>query len=92
MIAMPMSQSMKGPTMTKVIFDQTTLSKLRSGNGAVEICDESGRLMGHFYPAQARSLYKNLVIPITEEELERREKELGGRPLAEILADLEKKA
>jgi len=58
----------------------------------VEICDESGNVLGYFSPKGDRSLYEGIEVPISEEELDRREKEGGGRTLAEILADLENRA
>jgi hypothetical protein len=78
--------------MTRVILDQATLAKLNGLKQPVELCDESGRTLGYFSPAVDRSLYDRVQVPISEEELQRRERELGGRTLAEILADLEKKA
>lgn len=72
--------------MTKVTVDPTLRSKLHNLEGQVELCDESGRTLGHFLPEE---FYKELLVAwsrtlITDEELERRIKEPGGRPLAEI--------
>ena len=78
--------------MTRLILDQATLETLNGLKQAAELCDESGRTIGYFRPAVDRSLYDRVQSPISEEELQRRERELGGRTLAEILADLEKKA
>jgi hypothetical protein len=78
--------------MTRVILDRATLDKLNGLKQPAELCDEAGRTVGYFRPAVDRSLYDRVQIPIGEEELQRRERELGGRTLAEILADLEKKA
>jgi hypothetical protein len=41
---------------------------------------------------RACSPYRDIEIPFTTEELKRFASELGGRPLAEILADLEKRS
>lgn len=48
------------------------------------VCDEQGQVLGTFFPAPVK-------IPdwITPELLAEREAEGGGRPLAEIMADLE---
>jgi hypothetical protein len=69
--------------MTKVIFDKETLKRMPDMKEKITICDESGKILGHFIPA-------TITSPNTEEELDEFEKELSGRPLAEILRDLEK--
>ena len=78
--------------MTKVILDQALLSKLSLLREPAEVCDEAGHTLGYFTPVGDRSLYKNVKVPFTEEELNRFEQEPGGRALAEILSDLEKRA
>jgi hypothetical protein len=78
--------------MTRVILDPTALAKLRQAGEGVEVCDEAGRTQGYFTPVTDRSLYEGLQIPFTEEELQRRERQEGGRTLKEILADLEQRA
>jgi hypothetical protein len=68
--------------MTKVTVDATLQGKLNNLTHPVELCDESGRLVGQFIP--------NLVEPrLDEEELERRERE-PDFSTAEVLAHLEK--
>lgn len=76
--------------MTKIVLDQATLTKLRHLKEALEVCDESGHTLGYVKPASARSPYDMVQVPVSEEELDRIEREGGGRPLADILADLEK--
>ena len=44
--------------MTKVIVDQSLRSKLNGLDEQVELCDESGRTMGHFLPDD---LYRKLL-------------------------------
>jgi hypothetical protein len=78
--------------MTKVILDQATLPKFQNVKDRAEICDEAGRTVGYFIPVADRSLYQTVKVPFTEEELDRFEQEPGGRSLAEILADLEKRS
>jgi len=73
-------------------FDSATLDKLRQVNERVEIRDEEGELIGYFTPRVDRSLYESVEIPVSEEELRRRAQKGGGRTLAEILADLERRA
>ena len=59
---------------------------------AVELFDEEGCRLGTFTPLDKKSLYRDVEIPFTEEELRRFEEEEGGHTLAEILADLEKQS
>jgi hypothetical protein len=78
--------------MTKLTLDQAMLSKLSHLKEPVEVCDESGHTLGYYTPATDSSLYKRVKVPFNEDELDRFEQEPGGRSLAEILADLEKRA
>ena len=57
-----------------------------------ELYDESGRILGYFTPAADRSLDDGPESPHTPEELLRRARQGGGRPLAQILKDLNSKA
>jgi hypothetical protein len=78
--------------MSKVVLDETLRAKLNDLTEHVEICDPAGNTLGHYLPAELyhRLLYEGVEDPISDEELERRLGEPGGRSLAEILADLEK--
>jgi hypothetical protein len=80
--------------MKKVIIDPSTLERLGELREHVEFCDENGCTLGYFHPHCSRdhALYERVKIPATEEQLQRAERELGGRTLAEILADLEKRS
>ena len=72
--------------MTQLILDASALAILPKLTESVELLDESGKTLGHFHPAPRR------VQPlVSEEELRRRVQQGGGRPLADILADLEAK-
>lgn len=75
--------------MTRVILDRSATTKLHDVAGRVEVCDESGQTLGYFTPKVDRSMYEGVEAPIGEADLRRIERDLGGRPLAEILADLE---
>jgi len=73
-----------------VVVDQSVQAKLRSVD-EVELCDESGRKIGHFL---SEGLYRRLVYDwanaqISNEELERRRQQPGGCTLAEIWARLQ---
>jgi hypothetical protein len=78
--------------MTEVILDPATLAKFSQLKEAAKVCDESGRILGFYQPVADRSLYDQVEVPFTDEELDRFEQEPGGRSLAEILADLEKRS
>lgn len=72
--------------MTRIIVDEATRARLGNLAEAMQLCDESGRVLGYFTPAS------NLREPqISQEEARRRLQQGGGRPLADILADLEKR-
>ncbi len=74
--------------MSKVTLDQNLRAKLNGLDEPVEVCDEQGKTVGHFLPAD---IYEGLFYaalaaesPHTPEELRRRHQETGGRSLAEI--------
>lgn len=71
-------------------MDAALGAKLDAVPGAVELCDESGRTLGYFHPlpAEAHPSGRRTRSPFSDEDIERRRQEKGGRPLAEILADL----
>ena len=79
--------------MSHIVLDAQTLKKLDPLKGSLEVRDEAGKVVGWFTPLVDPSQYQGLPGPqISPEEIERRRKESGGRTLAEIMADLEKKA
>jgi hypothetical protein len=67
------------------------LARLHELKERLEFCDESGTTLGYFQPSvlRDRALYATAQVPASEAELEKAEREPGGRTLAEILADLE---
>ena len=77
--------------MTKVTVDSELWGKLNKLQGPAELCDPSGRTLAYFYPViSSPSEDAAPRSPISDEELERRRQQRGGRSLEEILADLEK--
>jgi hypothetical protein len=74
--------------MVRVTIDETFRSMLGRLDSPLELCDESGRVVGHFIPQQDRSMYEGVVSPVPDKELERRLSEEPGRPLGDILDDL----
>jgi len=79
--------------MTKVFVDPVFGAKLNSLGGAVEVCDESGRTLAFFHPVATgiHPTSPSVESPFSEEEIERRWQERGGRPLKDILADLNRR-
>jgi hypothetical protein len=76
--------------MTRVIIDAATWAKLQGIREVVELCDEAGRIVGRFQPGPPRDENGNIIIPFSDEEIEKLSKQKGGRPLKDILNDLSK--
>lgn len=74
--------------MVRITIDQELGLKLAASAGAKELCDGTGRVIGHFIPCADVAEYEKLTPPTSVEELERRQREEPGRPLREILRDL----
>jgi hypothetical protein len=78
--------------MTRIIVDSDLLARLHGLGERLEFCDESGRTLGVFQPAPAKLAPGEGVdgSPFTREQLEEFRKQRTGRPLADILRDLER--
>ena len=78
--------------MSKVTIDQSLRAKLDNLSAEVEFCDESGRTVGYYVPADWHHelLYAWAKSQFTDEELEKARNQPGGRSLPDILARLEK--
>jgi hypothetical protein len=72
--------------MTRVTVDDSLRARLNGLDQQIELCDESGKTVGHFLPAALyhKLLYASDHCPYTEEELRQHMQEPGGRTLAEI--------
>ena len=75
--------------MNKIQLDGATLTKLRSATEISEVCDAGGIVVGYFSPAVDRAWYENVEPPISQAELQQIESNLRGRPLADIVSELE---
>ena len=76
--------------MNRLMIDEGVRAQL-ANRDEVELCDQSGRKVGHFLSDE---LYRRLLFDwanaqISDEELERRRRQPGGRTLAEIWARLQ---
>jgi hypothetical protein len=78
--------------MTRVTIDAATIARLKGLKDSLEICDESGMMLGYFHPfvSPPRGPDGKIISPISDQELEQRRQQRTGRPLKDILADLEK--
>jgi hypothetical protein len=76
--------------MTRVIVDEVLLSKLLNLTEPLELCDESGQLLGRVFPAVDPSEYEPWEPHFSEEELQKQEQSNEKRyTTAEVLAYLE---
>jgi hypothetical protein len=71
--------------MTQVIVDETLRNKLHNLTQPLELCDESGRVLGRVYPTLDLSQYGPLEPQISKEELQRRKKSDKWYTTAEVL-------
>lgn len=72
--------------MTRLVIDAQTWANLSGENGLLELCDPSGRTLGLFQPVVRVGVVKDgkVCSPYTDEELEDRLQQNGGRTLAEF--------
>ncbi len=77
--------------MNRITIDDVIRSRLGDLRLPSESQDESGRVLAYLTPAVDPATYAEIDPQISEDELDRREKGSRGKPLAEILSDLEKK-
>lgn len=75
--------------MTRVIVDEVLRNKLHNLTQPLELCDESGRLVGRVFPAEDLSRYELWEPPITDEEVQQLLSSEKWYTTAEVLAHLE---
>lgn len=73
--------------MNRIVLQPSSSDEFRGISVPSEVYDLAGNKLGTFMPQ-----YVGYECPTSEEELDRIEKQGGGRPLADILRDLEKQA
>jgi hypothetical protein len=76
--------------MTQITVNAEVAAKLLQAGPRVEIYDESGLRLGAFTRSEPTREELLESCPLSDEELDARRKQPGGRPLKEILDDLEK--
>ena len=75
--------------MTKIVLDKRARAQFHDLKEPLQFVDESGHLLGLFTPNVDPALLKP---QISEEEIKKRLAQGSGRPLADILRDLEKRS
>ena len=77
--------------MNRAVVDDALRSKLDELQTRTEFCDKDGRVLGVFTPALKvdRATCDRIASLISDEELERRKKEPGGKTTAELLEYLQ---
>jgi hypothetical protein len=81
-----MARQSEKTIMTRILLDANLARQLKASTDSLELCDPNGYVVGHFMPIQK----PRIAIPFSEEEIQTSRRKPGGRPLADILADLEK--
>ena len=76
--------------MSLIITDATLLAQLEQAKEPVALCAPDGRVLAYATPTKPE--LRDLKPQISEEEIRRRGEAGGGRKLADILRDLEKRA
>jgi hypothetical protein len=75
--------------MNRIVVDADLRSRLGNLREPLELCDESGQLLGRLFPAIDLSEYEPWEPSASEEELRRREQSTEWYTTAEVLDRLE---
>jgi hypothetical protein len=75
--------------MNRIVVDADLRSRLGNLREPLELCDESGQLLGRLFPAIDLSEYEPWEPSTSEEELRRREQSTEWYTTAEVLDRLE---
>jgi hypothetical protein len=73
--------------MTRITADASLLAKLDNLSSVVQVCDDAGRTLGYFHPAGPSA--RATMSPVSDEEIEKCRQQKTGRPLSEIMTELE---
>jgi hypothetical protein len=79
-------------TMSGMTLDATSSERLRTIKEPVELFDHEGLPLGTFTPVARKERDRKIDVPYTAEEIRCLKDQQGGRTLAEILADLERRS
>lgn len=76
--------------MTRILVDALLREKLQGFAKPLELCDDAGRVVARVVPVYDTEQYDALDSPISDEELDRRERTPGKRyTTEEVLRHLE---
>jgi len=77
--------------MSKVVVDEALKSQLNGLNSVTEFCSPEGRSLGYFVTVAEYMdlLYSRARDRFTPDQIEQLRHQHGGRPLTEIMRDLE---
>ena len=73
--------------MTKITADASLLAKRDNLSGVIQLCDDAGRTLGYFHLATPST--RATMSPVTDQKIERCRQQKTGRPLSEIMTELE---
>ncbi|HEV3025744.1 MAG TPA: hypothetical protein VGX76_24895 [Pirellulales bacterium] len=76
--------------MTRIVVDAALEEKLTGSSAPLELCDQSGNVLGRFIPKIDWEAIERDRPQRTEEELRLREQTTGGMSIGQVLAHLEK--
>ena len=78
--------------MQKILLNDAARTQLNGCHDEAELCDDNGQTIGYFVPKERHErLYGWAMKQVSDEELAEARQQSGGRPLREILAELEKR-
>jgi hypothetical protein len=77
--------------MDHIVVDDSFTKQLPGAIVPLIVFDSAGKRIGYFTPEVDPALYVGATSSVSDEELQRRERSGGGRTLAEILSDLDKR-
>ncbi len=75
--------------MTITISDPALVAQLLNSNGTIELQSSEGYVLGRFTTEGMFKLPPGVKSPFTDEELLELRKQRTGRPLADVLRDLQ---
>ena len=70
--------------MSRVLMDASLPDKLRAASDVTELMDEAGRVLGVYTPVRVHVPPPGFQFPISDEELDRRNRVRTGRSLTDI--------
>jgi hypothetical protein len=86
-----MGARVEGRPMKEIVVDAKLAEALKAATDTVRIVGPEGRSLGMFRPIRLTAPPPGYKPPFTDEELAERSKVRTGRPLADIIRDLESK-